>query len=69
MTPEVVDTKKCLSKQLTDSYVSIAECVWEIVQFLNIKCFGKFNLRVKQTAETFHSVFDPESDIKYFGSS
>jgi hypothetical protein len=33
MTPEVVATKKCLTKQLTDSDVSITECFWEIVQF------------------------------------
>jgi hypothetical protein len=33
MTPEVVATKKCLPKQLTDSDVSITECVREVVLF------------------------------------
>jgi len=33
MKPDVVATKKCLSKQLTESDVSITERVWEIAQF------------------------------------
>ena len=33
MVHEVSSTKKCLSKQLTDSDVRITECVWQIVKF------------------------------------
>jgi hypothetical protein len=33
MTPEMVATKKCSPKHLTDSDVSITECVSEIVLF------------------------------------